>query len=1046
MSRKQPAFALSMLLLFCLGLAFLLLVQLRAKPAAAQIPATARDPFALIKTIVVGGQNRDQAFAPNEVTIIHDGNSGGAQTGMMLYEGDEVTTGSDVKLTILFLDNAAEKDNEVQVFSQTHVQLGSIFTWAGKILAQVKDTFAAKTTRTQCSVVGTEYELTVDNNGATKVLVLKGEVKFETGSFSPTVAENHKAEDGLIDGPRFLPAAFREPELPSQQKPMEFVAVSGKIITIEREFILTNSCAHQHLFQVAPPVNLSWFQFMGAERFAVAGHGSRRITFAIKMDATHVPPGVQEGQIVFPCLDCKAEPACAIGGLLLPITVNVVGNSPSPTETPSPTPQIPVSTNVARMQEVMLPPAGNLRKSVASVPEVDQTLNWSNEVIIPGEPTYSAQSVVPRFRTAEERNQVFREVRRSSIINDDQRSKETLADIYVDWGNGAKAEEELKRLGLSSQETPERLTSLGESYRLMGDLRTAEQLLQRALSINPGLPSALNALGNVYLDQAKVEQDKENYGAARGYLDKAQAEYERALRAKSAEQNHMQSSIARVGQTETVAQSNLGEVHLRLGEIARNQGRSDEALRQYQSAEQAFGNARNSDQTYQFAYTGLGDTYRETGETLKSRGDESAANSYFVKSRDHYARAVNLHNDMAEAYVGLGRVLDDTGNHSEARKLYLKATQVRPELPDPHYYLAVALAPVDPRGAAEQARAFLKIERVPFKQGDKARTAVDVVEHRPVPQQTVTPAVSPSDHREVFPTPSPTPSPSASPSPTPSPSPLVQVPHMNGDKPEKGLSKLNKKGLEGEVQEQADCKMNGRILSTNPGRDQWAPKGSKVIIFISGPGPNAVTVPQVTNMQLRDAERELRNVGLQSRIAGRVENNSVAENTVLDQNPKDGKLPPDCQVELTISIKVKLYRVPKYVGLTKEQALQQLPKFFGTFTRGSVSEVQKCDETSGRVVEQHPFADDMVPRGTAVDLVIARCPDAEQPHQPEYVDVPYVVGMNYQEAKAAIENRGLIMDPSGDTKYVVTSQEPTPQQGKVPKGRHIKVWFSVVIP
>ena len=1078
MSRQQSTFALGLLLLTCFSLSFLLLIQLQVRLSAAQGGAAAEDkqgPFALIKTIIATGSDRTRR---PDVTVVHAGTTVGASLGMILYAGDEVTTGADVKVIILFLDKQAENHNEVVLDAKTHVQLGSLFTWGGRVLASVKGYFETKTNRARWSVQGTEYELVVADDGTNQLRVLKGSVSAETGDFGPTVAADGET-DRLPQGPMFLPAAFREPEALPQQRRMEFVAFSGRVTRIEREFVLTNTCDHRHLYQVSRPVNLDWFQFLGADQFSLEGHETRTIRFSIKLDGTNVPVGIKESVIAFPCQDCSTEPRCESGGLFLSIIVNVRGNSPTPTPTATaqPTSSIGESAEAsiaARMQEITLPPAGPLQRSQASLPEIDETLNWSNEVIVRGEPTYSAQSVVPRFAGAEERNQVFREARRSSIVNDDQQSKETLAAVYLDWGNGAKAEGELKRLRSSSPETPERLTALGEAYRLMGDLKMAERLLMRATLLAPSSAPAFNALGNVYLDQAKVAQDRNNPRTASDFLERAKAEYAKALKVPPLvapdRLNHTQSRPT-VDASKTVAQSNLGEVHLRLGQLARAQGKGDEALREYQAAEQAFGNAAKIDSSYQFAYTGLGDVYRENGETLADSGDEAGAAQYFAKSQTHYDQALKRHSDMAEAWVGLGRVLDDTGQHREALNRYLRATQVRPELPEPHYYLAVALVPYDPRRAAEQASAYFRVERDQFRYGQKGNEAklamagryatspspgpvmalntvpnfiglsrnealqrlresgelpgnvveVDsdmppgsVIEQNPKPGQTVPPGtrVDLVIARSA--------------------SPLVPVPHVNGDTPEKALRKLRDKGLEGEIQEQADCKANGKVTSTKPGRDQSAPKGSTVIVYISGPG--AITVPPVVKLQLSEAEQELRNAGLKSKLGRKVEDNSVAENTVLEQRPRAGsKLAPNCEVELSLAIKVRLIPVPTYVGLSKAEALQRLPKVFGDFTRGSVTEALS-NQPPGTVIEQFPKAGKMERPGTSVSLVVAKG-----------ISVPNVVGMSYKDAKNALEAKGLVLEVlEGDTDKPVSAQDPPPES-QVPPGKHVKLKFPIKI-
>lgn len=976
MSRTQPAFAISLLLLFCLTTGFLLVSQHSGAPVTAQ-PA-AGNPFAVVKTIVIRGAEVEKALPP-DVTIIRGQTTTGAEPGTMLYEGDQVKTGN-AQLTLLFLDDAAEKDNEVVVDATTHVQLGSLFTWAGRILARVKGTFQTKTTRAQWGVVGTEYELVVQADGTNVLRVLKGEVRGETGPFSPGTATVVPRDVGSQDAATFHHASFSEPS--AQEVSLRFDVLPGRVTNIEREFILTNSCRQRHVYKVGSPPGISWFQFLGADQFAIDGNSTRNINFAIRLDTTNVSPGTQDSQITFPCVDCSSEPGCRIGGLLLPITVKVGDgpgpiptlppSSPSPTPPPSPTPN-PTSIVATRMQEVILPPAGGLQRSELSVPEVDQTLNWSHRVIVPGEPTYSAQSIIPHFPTWSERDRVFREARRSSIINADQRSKEILAEVYLDWGNGAKAEEELKDVEVSIREMPARLTTLGEASRLKGDLGKAEGLLKRAIGLDPNWAPALNALGNVYLDQAKAEQDKNNLEAARALLEKAKAQYAKIAPAQpspSSTPNHHAQSGSQgnisANKIQAVAQSNLGEVHLRLGEIARAKKENARALSEFQVAEESFANATRTDQSYQFAFSGLGDVYRETGETHRMLGNPARANQYFTQSQNQYSQALRLHKDMAEAHVGLGRVFEATGRKSEALREFEKATQVRPELPEPHYYFAVALAGVDFRRAAEQARAFLKIERDPFKQGEKRETA-QIVSGGGIPDPSPTIDIDPS------------------PSPSPSPSPPVRIPSMSGDRVEAALEELRRTGLVGQLRNQRDCKATGRVMSTEPRGGERVPRGSVVTVLVSSPGENAVTMPSLRRSSRASAEAELSRLGLNPTIRTR-ESGLDAPYTVIGQEPDAGRqIPAGCEVKLTVAIPIPPVTVGNFVG----RNVRELPRLLNGLSMGSVAKVLS-QQAGGTILTQSLQPGQVVPRGTTISFQVAS-------DEPPPVTVGNYVGRSVRE-------------------------------------------------
>ncbi|HKO97219.1 MAG TPA: PASTA domain-containing protein [Pyrinomonadaceae bacterium] len=1044
MSRKQPVFTIGLLFFSCLVIGFLLVFHQRDHTALAQNtapPLAGQNPYALIKTIVVRGAEVEKV-GPSDVAVQRLGNTSGAEPGMMLYVGDHVTTGAGVRLTILFLDNAAERDNEVVLDASTHVQIGSLFAWAGKVLARVKDKFQTKTTRAQWSVVGTEYELVVQPDGTNVLRVLKGAVQGDTGIFTPTTSAAPEINPNAVGMSHH--SSFRETALQSQS-PMTFVAVSGKVTDVDREFILTNTCRERHVYRVVAPLNLPWFQFMGADQFAIDGNGTRSIKFAIRLDATRVPAGTIESQIAFPCNDCNTEPGCRIGGFLLPITMNVI-SSPDHTVVPaSPTPTPPVSILATRMQEAILPVVGELRKADVSPQQVQQTLNWSNGVIVPGEPTYSAQSIIPHYPNWSERDRVFRQARLSSIINDDRRSKQMLANVYIDWGNGAKAEEELKNVEVTTQELPGQWTTLGEARRLMGDLAKAEELLKRAINFEPTWTPAYNALGNVYLDHARAQQDLKNYEAARSFLEKAQAEFAKVLQLKAqsapTRQNHAQAASQTLptgSKIEAVAHSNIGEVHLRLGEIARVTSDGTTAIKELEIAEQSFALAVRTDQSYQFGFAGLGDVYREIGNTHRQQGNGAQADQFYRRAESQFGQALRLHNDMAEAYVGLGRVFDATGREAEARNQYHKATQVRPELPEPHYYLAVALADVAPARAAEQARAYLKLERAPFKQGRKAQDARDVSDGRPIQRPTLAPRFTPTPPRDVIPPVTPTPPREDVPPITPitppvtpiTPPVMVKIPPMKGDRTDRAVAELRGKGLIGVLRNQRDCEATGRVLGTQPKSGESVPSGSEVIILVSSAGENPVTMPTLKGVSQTDAEDQLRSLDLRPEIKKR-ENERAKPYTVMSQDPDGGKqLPAGCKVELTVAIPIPPVVVGNFVG----RNMQEIYSLLNGLSVGTVTEVDS-QQSGGTILAQSLKPGEVVPRGTSINLQVSA----------DLVYVPDVMNLSREQAEAKLKNAGLQAEYQGKPvpEAFVTSQDPVAGK-RVRRGSRVRLTFQVI--
>lgn len=1004
------------------------------------------DPVAVVKSILVNGAEQTEV-TPSEMKVTRvTAEVQGGQTGMLLVPGDEIGTGPNAKVTVLFLDAAPEKDNEVLIDSNARMRVGSIFNLLGRVLVRSKGKFTAATQRVKLDEAGTEYELVVQPDGTNRIRVLDGALRVQQGSFSrlTTPDDLRRIDESIVadSGVKFLPTSFdtqiatRPRSAVSQStRPgkMEFVAIRGRTTSFDRDFVFTNRCNLKHQYEIRGPRHLTWFRIMGANIFELDGRESSSISFAMRADATRIPVGVYEGEIIARCLDCAQEQGCDVGGLNLDISVSVVDPGGAPVEergresattpgrepattprgepaaapgsepatipsreppslrrpvSPSPQVRLPIdqtSTLAQELQQVILGPDGVLNKTPASVGEIDETLNWSNEVIVRSQPTYSAQSIIPHLQSWQERAEQFRVARRGAILKNDPNSYEALGRIYVDWGNGAKAVDELNKAVAASQ-TAERMTSLGEAYRLIGDLRRSQGVLGRTVRLYPDYAPGLNALGNVYFDQAKIEQDQKDYESARTALNVARQHYERA-------KTYSPALI--------VAESNIAETELTLGDIAREQGQLDEAMNQYKQAEETFSRVEQTSRSYVFATKGLGDVYRGMTSIARSQGDTTSASATYARSLNKYRQALQSHRDASEAYIGLGRLYEDNGLRDDAVNAYGQAIRARPEVSQGYYYYATAVYYKNPGSAAAYAKAYLKLEREVFKQGTKAANARQVVEHRWVPPTIHTPPVTPPTTPTGPLTPTDPPTGNWTP---------VKVPDVYGKKPDEALKKLREKGLDGQIREEADCKASGKVAYTSPKKDDKVRPGTMVTMYVSTAGENAVTVPSVTRQSLSEAQRELQSLDLVADVRSRRENDSVPENTVLEQKPAGGRIKAGCKVELIVSTSYPV--VPSYIGMTQQAAFQRLSTWFGTFLRGNVIPVDK-DGPAGIVVNQDPQPGERRPSGTRINLYISRASSGgddvgDDVGQPVYdAVVPELYGQTLQQAKSTLERHYL---------------------------------------
>src|SRR6266496_851427 len=258
MSRNSPHIALTAVCLLALSLVFLGAGQLfQPKPRAAVSSGQAaqgEDPIAVVKSILVNGTDKPVADQSEMKVIRVTAEEQAGEAGMLLSAGDEISTGTNAQVTILFLDAAPEKDNEVLVDSNARIRVGSIFDRSGRVLMRVKGKFDTATEKLKLEVTGTEYELDVQD-GTNTIKVLDGSVNVQKGSFSPSsIVENSTrgAEPAVTGGDvNFAHCSIGFPRRP--QAKMEFVAVRDKTTSYTREFVFTNSCQQKHRFRIMGP-------------------------------------------------------------------------------------------------------------------------------------------------------------------------------------------------------------------------------------------------------------------------------------------------------------------------------------------------------------------------------------------------------------------------------------------------------------------------------------------------------------------------------------------------------------------------------------------------------------------------------------------------------------------------------------------------------------------------------------------------------------------------------------------------------------------------
>lgn len=940
-------------------------------------------PVALIQKIVVDEQDRAEA-SDTEVRVIRarGGTLVPARRSLALFENDQMITGANVSVVLLFQRQATEEEKQAVVAAATQIRVrssASLFLILGRILSNVRGFFEVGRPECLFGAGGTEFEVRGEADGSTRLTVLEGTV--DVGA----------------------PAGAGAPRTDEPAGPGVRVSVgAGQTGASSLELTVRNGCTQEHIYEIRAPESLAWVSLVG-ERFAVAPGSKRTVALSLKLDASRVGVGDYRGDVIAKCLDCDQEAGCSVTSQPISLQVTVKDGAPSPaSEVAAPA---AARTRVGRLQELAL---ARGRPTEAPRPATEEgvrsALDWSSNAVLAGRPSFSQRGVAPYFDSAAERSRVFREARFRAVWSQSAEDYERLGDTYCDWGEGAKGLEAYLREGRanpSRQAAPAYLARVAEAYRLKGRLKEADDKVRQALALDPRQPIALMSLGNLRLDQASVARDERDRGRARELLGGAVQAFADAARTDAGRE------------TLAIAGANRGEASLALGSLAREEGRAAEAQERFQDAEQAFQAAQAAQPAYPYSDAGLADVYRGYFGVALSRGDRDRAQAYFQQAEQRYTQAIKQKRAPFAAWTGLGTLYRDVNRDDRAAEAFAQAVELQPAEPLAHWRLGMALAKIDPARAAQHLRTYLEMEAPALKQGQRAKEAEAVVRNGTPPE------------------PSPSPAP-------PAPGDL-KVPDVEGDKEQDAVRELQKRKLVPRVVTQASCDKVGRVLTQSPKKDVRVAEGSPVTLTVGSPGDDPVRVPPLQKMPQRRAESVLEKSGLSARI--RTTETSAAEpGTVLDQQPRaDELLARGCPVQLTVAAPERLVTVPDFRGLSERDALSQLG-FLGSLLSGLARGNVYGAGTGGRVVDQDPKPGSQVPRGTRVNLWIrgGRPPDTP----PDLVRVPKVGGSR-DNAIAILRKSGLAPSFQGRGDCV-SEQSPAPGTA-VPRGSTVTVYMVACI-
>jgi eukaryotic-like serine/threonine-protein kinase len=167
---------------------------------------------------------------------------------------------------------------------------------------------------------------------------------------------------------------------------------------------------------------------------------------------------------------------------------------------------------------------------------------------------------------------------------------------------------------------------------------------------------------------------------------------------------------------------------------------------------------------------------------------------------------------------------------------------------------------------------------------------------------------------------------------------------------------------------------------------------------LNGEGPERVTVPNVTNMPLEEAERILVANGLEVGEVTEESSDDVASGLVLRQRPGPEMLVLEgSAVDLVVSAGQETTTVPELIGLLEDIAVSRLVEH--RLIAGDRIREHHEDVEEGRVIRHDPPVGEVVRVGTRVTLVVSL--------GPERVIVRPVTNRSEEDAIFRLEDQGL---------------------------------------
>ena len=230
------------------------------------------------------------------------------------------------------------------------------------------------------------------------------------------------------------------------------------------------------------------------------------------------------------------------------------------------------------------------------------------------------------------------------------------------------------------------------------------------------------------------------------------------------------------------------------------------------------------------------------------------------------------------------------------------------------------------------------------------------------------------------------------------------IPNLSGLTKDQAIEAIEKDGhFQYKFSEQYDSNVEaGYVVDQNPNQGREFPEGTVINFTVSkGPEPAAsVTVPDLSNMTPEEAEAELAKYKLTGKSGNSEPSDDVEVGHVCRQSPGAGtSAKAGDTITYYLSSGPNEVEVPNDSGYSENNAKSTL-KAAG-FTDISVVYDNSDTVTSGLVVRTDPSAGTKTAANQTITVTVSTGPSDKR------VDVPYVVGESYSDARYELASAGF---------------------------------------